>query len=56
MGMAMVDAIFDKGQLGRGKGGEGGDWGELLRILVAGQVSGLDRHGKRAAFLYADSQ
>ncbi|OXH00457.1 hypothetical protein C369_07238, partial [Cryptococcus neoformans A5-35-17] len=37
--MSMIDAIFDKGQLGRAKMGEGGDWGELLRILIGGQVS-----------------
>ncbi|WVQ70671.1 hypothetical protein IAR50_000193 [Cryptococcus sp. DSM 104548] len=38
MGMSMIDAIFDKGQLGRTKIGEGGDWGELLRILMGGQA------------------
>ncbi|ODN99475.1 hypothetical protein L198_03319 [Cryptococcus wingfieldii CBS 7118] len=38
MGMSMIDAIFDKGQLGRAKMGEGGDWGELLRILIGGQA------------------
>lgn len=38
MGMSMIDAIFDKGQLGRAKAGEGGDWGELLRTLMGGKV------------------
>ncbi|WRT70689.1 uncharacterized protein IL334_007687 [Kwoniella shivajii] len=38
MGMSMIDAIFDKGQLGRGKVGEGGDWGDLLRILMGGKA------------------
>nr|XP_018259602.1 uncharacterized protein I303_07670 [Kwoniella dejecticola CBS 10117]OBR81760.1 hypothetical protein I303_07670 [Kwoniella dejecticola CBS 10117] len=38
MGMSMIDAIFDKGQLGRAKAGEGGDWGELLRILMGGKA------------------
>ncbi|KAK8850516.1 hypothetical protein IAR55_004434 [Kwoniella newhampshirensis] len=38
MGMSMIDAIFDKGQLGRAKAGEGGDWGDLLRILMGGKA------------------
>ncbi|OWZ57983.1 guanyl-nucleotide exchange factor [Cryptococcus neoformans 125.91] len=38
MGMSMIDAIFDKGQLGRAKAGEGGDWGELLRTLMGGKA------------------
>jgi hypothetical protein len=36
--MTMLDAIFDKGQIGRAKPGEGGDWGEVLRTLIAGKV------------------
>jgi hypothetical protein len=39
MGMTMLEAIFDKGQIGRAKPGEGGDWGEVLRTLIAGKVS-----------------
>jgi hypothetical protein len=39
MGMTMLDAIFDKGQIGRAKPGEGGDWGDVLRTLIAGKVS-----------------
>ncbi|WVR08545.1 hypothetical protein IAU60_005600 [Kwoniella sp. DSM 27419] len=38
MGMSMIDAIFDKGQQGRGKSGEGGDWGDLLRTLMSGKA------------------
>ncbi|WWD08310.1 hypothetical protein V865_006421 [Kwoniella europaea PYCC6329] len=38
MGMSMIDAIFDKGQLGRAKAGEGGDWSDLLRILMGGKA------------------
>ncbi|WVO17428.1 hypothetical protein L204_105120 [Cryptococcus depauperatus] len=38
MGMSMIDAIFEKGQLGRTKAGEGGDWGDVLRILMGGKT------------------
>jgi hypothetical protein len=39
MGMSMVDGVFEKGQTGRkvAEGG-GGDWGDLLRVLMCGQV------------------
>lgn len=33
-GMAMIDAVFDKGARGAG-----GDWAELLRVLGCGKVS-----------------
>ncbi|WVQ95627.1 hypothetical protein IAU59_002725 [Kwoniella sp. CBS 9459] len=38
MGMSMIDAIFEKGQQGRAKAGEGGEWGDLLRILMGGKA------------------
>jgi hypothetical protein len=38
MGMSMIDAIHEKGQVGRGKLGEG-DWGDVLRVLTGGKVS-----------------
>jgi hypothetical protein len=34
----MLDAIFDKSQIGRAKSGEGGDWGEVLRVLMGSKV------------------
>ena len=37
--MSMIDAIFDKSQVSRGKAGDGGDWGDVLRVLVGGKVS-----------------
>lgn len=42
MGMAIIDAVFDKCQLGNGKMAEGGDWAEVIRILTAGKVSRTD--------------
>ncbi|KAK4685811.1 hypothetical protein P7C73_g4329, partial [Tremellales sp. Uapishka_1] len=38
MGMGMLDAIFEKSQLGRARAGEGGDWGDLLRVLMCGKA------------------
>ncbi|RXK41692.1 hypothetical protein M231_00927 [Tremella mesenterica] len=38
MGMAMIDTIFEKGGTGRQKAGEGGDWGDVLRILNDGKA------------------
>lgn len=40
MGMGMVDAVVDKGQVAKSssKNGEGGDWGDILRILTSGKV------------------
>ncbi|KAL7422907.1 hypothetical protein Q5752_002204 [Cryptotrichosporon argae] len=38
MGMGMIDAIFEKGLLGRARIGEGGDWGEVLRVLISGKA------------------
>lgn len=36
MGIGMIDSIFDKGARART---EGGDWGELLKVLTTGKVS-----------------
>lgn len=41
MGMAIIDALFDKCQLGKGKMAEGGEWAEVIKILTAGKVSRL---------------
>ncbi|ORY31203.1 hypothetical protein BCR39DRAFT_526838 [Naematelia encephala] len=38
MGMSMIDAILDKGMIGRSKGPEGGDWGELLKVISSGKA------------------
>ena len=38
MGMAMIDAIFDKVQVTRPKAGDGSDWGDVLRVLTGGDV------------------
>ncbi|EIW69899.1 hypothetical protein TREMEDRAFT_73653 [Tremella mesenterica DSM 1558] len=38
MGIAMIDTIFEKGGTGRQKAGEGGDWGDVLRILNDGKA------------------
>jgi hypothetical protein len=38
MGMAMIDSVFEKCQLGKGKMAEGGDWADVIRILTAGKV------------------
>ena len=38
MGMAIVDSVFEKCQLGKGKMAEGGDWADVIKILTAGKV------------------
>jgi hypothetical protein len=38
MGMAMIDSVFEKCQLGKGKMAEGGDWADVIKILTAGKV------------------
>lgn len=37
MGMSMIDAIFDKSQVSR-VNGNGGEWGDLLKVLMFGKV------------------
>lgn len=39
MGMAIIDAVFDKCQVGKGKMAEGGDWADVIKILTVGKVS-----------------
>lgn len=39
MGMAMLDAIFDRSQGGKGKGKEGSEWDEILGLLSSADVS-----------------
>lgn len=39
MGMSIIDAVFEKCQLGKGKMAEGGDWVDVIKILTAGKVS-----------------
>lgn len=36
--MAMIDAIIDKSQASRPAIGDATDWGDLLRVLMAGKV------------------
>ncbi len=36
VGMQMLDALFEKGQVSRS--GSGGDWGEVLKMVTAGKV------------------
>ena len=43
MGMAMIDSVFEKCQLGKGKMAEGGDWADVIKILTAGKVCLPDR-------------
>jgi hypothetical protein len=38
MGMAMIDSVFEKCQLGKGKMAEGGDWADVIKVLTAGKV------------------
>jgi len=41
MGMAMIDSVFEKCQLGKGKMAEGGDWADVIKILTAGKVRSM---------------
>jgi hypothetical protein len=38
MGMSMLDAVYEKCQLGKGKMAEGGDWADVIKVLSAGKV------------------
>ena len=38
MGMAMIDAIFEKNGSSRPKNGDSGDWGDVLKVLSGGKV------------------
>jgi hypothetical protein len=38
MGMSMLDAVYEKCQLGKGKMAEGGDWADVIKVLTAGKV------------------
>jgi hypothetical protein len=41
MGMGMIDSIFDKAARANARG-ESGDWGDLLKVLTSGKVSGAE--------------
>jgi hypothetical protein len=44
MGMSMIEAVYEKCQLGKGKMAEGGDWAEVIKVLTAGKVSSFTTH------------
>lgn len=37
--MAIIDAIYERGQQGKGKGVEGAEWAEISKVLSSTKVS-----------------